>query len=144
LDSLTSCRVGDGLAVVRDTALLPLRVLAVRLVVAGDDTPSTDVRSFRVVSVDAGSTSGEVAGTFHLSAVNDGRSGGVAVGSVLQSVRSSHRWYDIEALLQLTANHPAPWQIQGMKVTYGLGSRSYSTTFAQSVRLPATVGCNST
>jgi len=74
LESLTSCEVGDGLAVVKNVGDAPLVITHVSAITSGSRKLMMSHWSYELLSVKTGSTTGELAGSFTLSALGHGRS----------------------------------------------------------------------
>lgn len=141
LDSLASCQVGDGIALVVNDANRPIRITEVRMTSSGGGPLLAASRwSYQLVSFKEGSTTGEVAGSFALASLGGGRRLGDAIGGVLDPVVGSGRWYDVVARRRIPAR-TAAWEIRGIVINYELGSHGYTARFAQAVTLPATAGC---
>ena len=138
LFALPSCEVGDGLAVLINTATAPIRIthMAIRLPVKENTTTHFEVMTFK-----PGTTPGEIAGSFDLKALRNGRDIGNALGAVLSPVKTGHLWYAIIARVHLLTNAASEWEIRGIGITYLMNGRTGSVFIAQEVRLPPTVGC---
>jgi hypothetical protein len=141
LDSLSSCRVGDGLAVVKNTGRQAIRVTAVNAVIPREKSTSRDRTTFQLLSLRPRSTTGEVGALFNLKAMGKAVNLGSVIGAVLKPVATGQRWYAIVARIRVLQNHPAEWVIRGIKVTLKVGRRTYHVVFPQTVRLPATTRC---
>lgn len=143
LGVLQDCEVGDGLALVRNTAASPIRVVGATLVVT-DGQASVPVRaSYELVEFPSGSgTTGELAGSFELASLRTGHDAGSLVGRELAPSTASGLWYDLVARAQLPALRTAGWHLRGLQVTYVLDGRTVTTLLAQSVALPASSRCS--
>jgi hypothetical protein len=141
LDALRSCEVGDGLAILANVGSVSVRITKVAVDISGDDTPIADQRSFQILELPEGSTTGELSDSYTLKELNGRRVLGSVVGSVLAPTPQSRRWYGIIARLRVLVNHPGPWKINGVSVGYSSGSQQYLTFFPQSVNLPSTTNC---
>ena len=141
LDSLSSCQIGDGLAVVRDVGNHSIRVTAVSTVIPSDKTTTRDRTTYQLLSVGPRSTTGEVGALFNLTAMGKTVNLGSAVGGVLKPVATSHRWYAIMARIRILQNHPVEWVIRGIRVTLQVDTRTYHVLIPQTIRLPATTNC---
>jgi hypothetical protein len=138
LTSLPTCEVGDGSIVLVSDAHKPIRILAVRvrtpLALRTHDT-------VQLVTFRPGSTTGEIAPSFQLTGLSNGRVLGDAVGQVLEPTSMSHRWYGFIVRVHLTSNALSEWEIRGLDITYLLRDKTHHVYFAQSIRLPRTSGC---
>ena len=141
LDSLSSCRISDGLAVVRDVGNHSIRVTAVSTVIPSDTTITRDRTTYQLLSLRPRSTTGEVGALFNLTAMGKTVNLGSVVGGVLKPMATSHRWYAIVARIRILQNHPVEWVIRGISVTLQVDSRIYHVLIPQSIRLPATTNC---
>jgi hypothetical protein len=138
LFALPSCEVGDGLAVVVNSAAVPVRItsIAIRLPVKEHTSTSFEVMVFR-----PGMTSGEIAASFDLKALSNGHDIGAAIGTFLTPLQTGHLWYAIIARVHLLANASSEWEIRGIGITYEIRGKTESVFIPQEVRLPPTVGC---
>jgi hypothetical protein len=141
LPKLTSCEVGDGLTVVFDGASTTLHITGVRLVVA-PARYAPDLRtSYQLVALRKGSTTGEIADSFHLSELSKGSVMGNPVGRSLPSTGGSEYWFGVVARIRLAANVPTQWRIHGLRISYSVGAKSYATLMPGMVKLPSTTRC---
>ena len=138
LFTLASCDVGDGLAVVINPTSSPVRItnIDIRLPVKEHSTTTFEVMAFK-----SGTTPGEIAGSFDLTALRNGRDIGNALGAVLSPVKTGHLWYAIVARVHLLANATAEWEIRGIGISYLVKGTKGSVFIPQEVRLPPTVNC---
>jgi hypothetical protein len=138
LFALPTCRVGDGLTVLINTASSPVRIthMAIRLPVKEDTATSFELMTFQ-----PGATTGEIAGSFDLAALRNGHDIGNAIGAVLSPVKTGHLWYAVIARVRLLRNASREWEIRGLGITYVLKGKSESVFIPQEVRLPPTIGC---
>jgi hypothetical protein len=141
--SLTSCEVGDGAAVVKNTAPRPVQLTSVQVLTAPRNAVAHLHWGNQLFQFRAGTTTGEVAGTFDLTALSNGRPLGPAIGRVLEPASRSHTWYDIVVRSKVPAGARRNWHILGIAVGYRLGSRVYNAVFRQSIILPPSKGCAS-
>jgi hypothetical protein len=141
LDSLSSCQIGDGLAVVSDVGKHSIRVTAVSTVIPSDKTTTRDRTTYQLLSLRPRSTTGEVGALFNLTAMGKTLNLGSVVGGVLKPVTTSHRWYAIVARIRILQNHPVEWVIRGIRVTLQVDSRTYHVLIPQTIRLSATTNC---
>jgi hypothetical protein len=140
LKALTSCEVGDGLAVVKDVGPGTLRITRVSLLVTGDVAGVTGWR-FELVRFRAGSTTGEVAGSFTLAALRHGYPIGPAINGVLAPVGTSGSWYVVVARLRVPGGSASGSEIRGIDISYESGSHTFIARLTQSVHLPAFSPC---
>jgi hypothetical protein len=142
LDSLVNCQVGDGIAVLKNEADEPIRITHVSMITSGGGRAlATRQWSFQLMSFRRGTTTGEIAGSFSLTALDNGRLLGSAVGGAIKPVVRSNRWYDVVARLRLAPGHTSAWEIQGIVIKYQLASHFYTSRFPQSIQLPAANRC---
>ncbi|MHB1209729.1 MAG: hypothetical protein ACYC1I_08500 [Acidimicrobiales bacterium] len=135
--SLKTCRIFDGLTLVKNEAARPLRITAVHALIPSETSPSKDEVTYQVRSFRAGSTRGAI-GAVNTMTVLGGTIVGSAVGSVLEPIAASTRWYVVVFRVHVLQARVAPWAIRGVRVSYTLGARSYHAQFGQTVRLPPT------
>jgi len=140
LSTVSSCEIGDGITVIENISSQPVRLGDISLQVKGAG-PHSYVTTYQVLSFKAGSTTGEVAPSFSLAALQDGKDIGPATGATLAPVSVSGLWYAIVARLHVTGAVPAPWAIEGIDVHYQLAAKSYAVGFKQTVNLPAIRPC---
>ncbi|MBW4077654.1 MAG: hypothetical protein HIU84_03920 [Acidobacteria bacterium] len=137
LFSLTTCRIFDGLTLVRNEGARPLRITAVHAVIPSETSPTKDEVTYQVRSLRAGSTRGAI-GAVNTMTVLGGTIVGSAVGSVLEPIATSLRWYVVVFRVHVLQARLSPWAIRGVRVSYTLGARSYHALFRQTVRFPST------
>lgn len=135
--SLTTCRIFDGLTLVRNEGARPLRITAVHAVIPSEVSASKDEVTYQVRSFRAGSTRGALGAVDNMTVLG-GTLMGRAVGSVLEPSATSSRWYGVVFRVRVRQARVSPWAIRGVRVTYTLGARSYHALFRQTVRLPPT------
>jgi hypothetical protein len=142
LESLASCRLSDGVAIFKNVSSDPIRVTLVSLLTEGGGAALAPHRwTYELLQFREGSTTGELAGSADLTALRHGRSLGTAVGSVIEPVRSGS-WYDVVARIRMPAGQTSAWGIHGIVISYRVDSKEFSSSFRQSIRLPATSHCN--
>jgi hypothetical protein len=142
LASLPSCQVGDGIAVLKNDAVDPIRITRVGMITSGGGAALGRTHwAFQLMTFRRGSTTGELAGSFALTVLGNGRPSGAAIGGVLNPVVKSGRWYDVVARVQLPVGHTSPWSIHGIVISYERGPHLYTSRFRQSIRMPATSRC---
>ena len=141
LPTLTSCQVGDGLTVVLDDASKPIHITGVRLVVAPARYDANLKTSYQLLALRKGSTTGEIADSFHLAELARGKVMGNPVGRSLPSNGGSVYWFGIVARARLEANLPTPWSIHGLRISYSVGAKSYVTFMPGLVKLPSAARC---
>ncbi len=140
-DRLHSCQVGDALSVVENSGPVPLRLDALSLLYGGDSPASAQRVSFELVSFRRGTFAGQLADTFHLTSLDLGAPLGPATGASIAPLSTSGRWYALVADVSVVGNHPRPWSIRGLGVSYTVGAQGYTRLLTQSIRLPATSRC---
>lgn len=140
LSAVRSCEIGDGITVIENISSQPVRLSDISVHVEGA-SPHSYVTTYQVLSLKAGSTTGELAPSFSLAALGNGEDISPAIGATLAPVSVSGLWYAIVARLRITAAVPAPWTIEGIGVRYQLAAKSYAASFKQTVNLPATSTC---
>lgn len=143
LSSLASCEVGDGIAVLKNGAQAPMRITDVRMITSGGG-PVLDAAhwTYALMRFRRGSTTGELAGSFALTALGNARASGAAIGGVLDPVVQGGSWYDVVARLRLPTGRTPAWDIRGIEVSYKLGTQVHTSTFGQSIELPGTSHCS--
>jgi hypothetical protein len=139
LTSLSSCKIGDALTILANTARSPAKITGLKLDVAHDPT-GLDQTIYKVAAIVAGSNPGELANSFSLEILR-GVQLRSAVGAELSPVATSGKYYEFAAFVRVRGTHPTRWQISGLTVSFTLGGHSFSTDFGQDVRLAATRGC---
>ncbi len=140
LKLVKTCEVGDGLAVVKNVGAAPLRLtsLSVLYTNARADQAHT---TFTLVAFRRGTNEGQLGATFDLTGLDSGVDLGDAVGGEIEPITTSGRSYDIVAKVLILTNHASSWKIDGVRVTYDVGSRAYETVLAQSISLSSTSVC---
>jgi len=142
LESLAGCEVNDAIALVKNVSSHPITITHVSMLTGGGGFAlAADRWSYELVRFRVGSTTGEISGSNDLAALRNGRPLGRAVGGVIGPVRSGS-WYDVVARIRVPAGRTSAWEIHGVAISYRVGSRQFSTSFRQSVHLPATTHCN--
>lgn len=142
LESLASCQLSDGIAVFKNVSSEPIRITHVRMLTDGGSVALARQRwSFELLRFRVGTTTGELAGSTDLTALRTGKSLGTAVGEVIEPVRTGS-WYDVVARVRVPAGRTPAWAIHGIVVNYRVGSNEFSSSFGQSIALPATRHCN--
>lgn len=142
LESLASCEVSDGVAIFKNVSSNAIRVTHVSMLTDGGGVALARSRwTYELMRFREGSTTGELAGSARLTALRNGRSLGAAVGGVIEPVRSGS-WYDVVARMRMPAGRTSSWGIHGIVITYRAGPREFSSSFRQSIQLPATNHCN--
>jgi hypothetical protein len=142
LGSLLHCQVADGIEVLKNDAVKPIRISRVTMVTSGGGAALANLHwSYQLMSFRRGATTGDLAGRFALTALGNGRSLGAAIGGTLSPAVLSGDWYDVIARLRLPPGHMSAWEIRGMAISYEVGSQSYVSRFTQRIRLPAASHC---
>jgi hypothetical protein len=131
LNDLTSCEVGDAMAIAINQASEPLRVTGAAVTVTGH---GDDQRSYQLAAVRPG-FSGELTSGSHLAALA-GYQLEPAAGALLSPVSARGQGYVFVVRLHVRGEHPKPWSITGLTVHYQLRQKSYSAFFPQKVELP--------
>lgn len=139
LKDLRSCQISDAITVLKNDSQYPVMIRTVRARVMEGD-PGTETQTAQVALFKAGTTTGELAASFHL-AILSGHKTQPAGGVSMLPFRSSHLWYDIIVQLRITGNHLRPWAIQGVSLTYKVGHTILSQFFSQSIRLVPVNSC---
>lgn len=141
LELKKTCEVGDGLAVVNNVGAAPVRLTSIAVLYGDGANAHQANTNFDLISFRRGTSEGQLEATFHLSSVDGGVRMGNAVGGIVQPLSTSGRSYDIVAKVLVTVDHPKPWTIAGLRVTYTVGMRSYATVLEQSITLSSTPVC---
>jgi hypothetical protein len=136
-----SCEIGDGLAVVNNVGDAPLRLTSISVLYGDGASAHQANTTYDLISLRRGTSEGQLGATFHVVRVDGGVSMGNALNRVLQPLSTSGRSYDIVANVLVTVDHPKPWSIVGLRVTYRVGARSYATVLAQSITVSSTPVC---
>jgi hypothetical protein len=141
LKLMKSCEVGDGLAVVKNVGATPLRLTSIA-VLYGDGARANQANTtYELISLRRGTSEGQLGSSFDLTGLHSGVALGNAVGSLVQPIAKSGRSYDIVAKVLVIADHTTPWKITGLRVSYDVGSSSYTTELAQSITVSSTPAC---
>ena len=138
---LSDCEVADAAAVLKNVASTSIHVLSVKVVATGGDAVPEVHWGSELMTFRAGSTMGEVAGSFDLTALRNGHPSGPAVGGEVAPTSRSHRWYDVVVRSKVPDGAKRDWRIYGLIVGYRLGSHTYATEFKQSIILPRSKRC---
>lgn len=143
LKLVKTCEVGDGLAVVKNVGTVPLRLTSLTVLYGGGARADQARTTFSLISLRRGTSEGQLGASFDLglTGVDGGSDLGRATGQTLQPIRSSGRSYDLVADILVLNNHPKPWKIDGLRVTYAMAGHTYSTVLAQSITLTPTLVC---
>jgi hypothetical protein len=141
LKLVKTCEVGDGLAVVKNVGTRPLRLTSISVLYGDGASSRQATTTFELLSIRRGTSEGQLEATFKLPSVDGGDNMGNAVGSVVEPISSSGRSYDIVAKVLVLVDHTKPWTIAGLRVTYTVGSTSYTTVLGQSITLSSTPVC---
>lgn len=138
-----SCEVGDGLAVVKNVGTAPLRLTSLAVIYGKGARADQEHTTFSLISLRRGTSEGQLGATFDLglTGVDGGTDLGRATGQTLLPIASSGRSYDLVADILVVNNHPKPWKIDGLRVTYAMSGHVYSTVLAQSITLISTLVC---
>jgi hypothetical protein len=137
LDSLIGCRVGDGLLIVKNVGTRSARITGVGMDVPSAPDPTKDRTTFRILPLKPGSTTGEIATTFALTAIPQSAYAEKAVGAVLKPLAASGRWYAIIARMSVRTVHRHAWEIRAITVSLVQGTKTLRLSFPQAVRLPS-------
>jgi hypothetical protein len=139
LPKLDGCEVGDAINVFVDRSSKRIIIRNIVLQVPHSVETSTQ---YKLLSFEAGSTTGEVAPSFNLSGLRNSTSLGSAIGATIEPLSSGKRWYVIAADLRVHSDVPKHWVIRGMTVTTSFNGESYKITYPSSIVLPPTSGCH--
>jgi hypothetical protein len=137
LDSLATCHVFDGLTILKNTSTKPLRVTAVNAMIPTESAPLKDQITYQLRTFRAGSTTGAVGALVNMPVLG-GTVVGNAVGGVIKPISTSSLWYIVLLRIKVVQPHDAEWVIRGLRVSYSVGTKNYSTALRQTVRLPST------
>ena len=138
---LTSCRVGDALSVLEVAGAAPAHLVALSLLFGGD-VAARDVRTtFRLVAFRRGTFTGQLGASFRLTSLDLGTALGAATGAWVRPLATSGRWYVVVADVRVVRPIRHAWRIEGLGVSYAVGSAARTQLFPQSIALPATPGC---
>jgi hypothetical protein len=141
LKLVKTCEVGDGLAIVKNVGLTPLRLTSIA-VLYGDGANANQAKvSFELVSLRRGTSEGQLGATFDLTSTKGAVDIGNAIGGVVQPISTSGRSYDLVVKVLAIVDHAKRWKIVGLRVAYDVGAHSYTTVLAQSITLSPTPGC---
>jgi hypothetical protein len=135
LGSIASCQIGDALLIVKNVGTHSARITGVGMDIPSSAKPTQDQTSYRVQSIEPGSTTGEIAASFNLTAIPK-TTPSYAVGAVLKPLKVSGLWYAIVARMSLRTVHRHGWVIRGMWVSLVQGKTTSRLFFPQVVRLP--------
>jgi hypothetical protein len=141
LPDVSSCVVGDGLAVLKNGSRMPMRVTGLQTEVGGAATPSSVHVTYQVLAVRRGSTPGELSGSGPLTRLWPARALPSASGAILLPASTSGLWYVVVARLRVEADLRHSWSVRGMTVTYVTGSRTRTAFFTQHVTVRMSGSC---
>lgn len=136
-----SCEVGDGLAIVKNVSATALRLRSVTVLYGKGARAAEAHTTYELISFRRGTNDGQLGATFDLTGLSRGVKLGNAVGGVLEPIATSGREYVVVAEVLVVRNHPRAWSIDGLRVTYVAGSKSYATILPQSITIGATTRC---
>jgi hypothetical protein len=139
LPKLDGCEVGDAINVFVNRASKGIIIRNVAVQVPHSVKTSTQ---YKLLSLKAGSTTGEVAPSFNFLGLRDSTPLGSAIGATIEPLSSSSRWYVIAADVRVHSDVPKHWVIRGMTVTTSFNGESYKITYPSSIVLPPTSGCH--
>lgn len=134
---LKTCRVFDGLTIVKNTGTVPLRITAVNVVIPSQSVPSKDQVTYQLRSYRAGSTTGAVGAVANMPTLGGTIVGG-AVGSTVRPITTSSLWYIVVFRMKVLQARNTEWVVRGLRVSYKVGAKTYHAMFPQTVRFPPT------
>ena len=120
----------------------PVTITSISILMTGNDPPTSEQKTYQLLRFRPGSTTGELADSFVLTALGNGRELGNAIGATIPPVSESNYWYGVVARLRIKVNHPSSWGISGLQVMYRQGTTNYSSVLKQHVQLPTTPTCH--
>lgn len=141
LPRVSSCIVGDGLAVLKNGSRTPMRVTGLQTEVGGVASPSSIHVTYQVEPVRRGSTPGELSGSGPLTRLWPARALPSASGAILRPASTSGLWYVVVARLRVEADLRHSWSVRGVTVRYVTGSHARTAFFAQHVTVRMDGSC---
>lgn len=144
LPRVSGCLVGDGLAVLKNTGTVAMRVVGLRTDVRGVPSASPVHVTYQVLAVRRGSTPGELSASGPLTRLLPAHVLPSAEGAWLRPASSSGLWYVVVARLRVDAELPHRWSVTGVGVRYAVGSHTATATFPQHVTLSMAGTCSAT
>ncbi len=141
LPRVANCVVGDGLAVLKDEAGVPMRITGLETDLAGVPSGSTVHVTYQLVAVRRGSTTGELSGNGPLTRLAPARALRRADGATLRPASTSGLWYVVVARLHVDGHVLHRWFVRGLTVRYVTGTRLRDAFFPQHVTLQMDRSC---